>query len=661
MEDKYRSKCELCPCGCRQPLRPGQRHHSDKPKEQKDDGCRCEAHGHDHEVVNTKDVVRLIIGAAIYAVVLIFQFIDWLELALFIAAYLIIGGDVLLRAVTNISKGKVFDENFLMSIATAGAFAVREFPEAVAVMLFYQVGELFESFAVNRSRKSITSLMDIRPEYANLKKDGREDKVSPQSVAVGDVIVIKPGERVPLDGVVLSGRSYADTSALTGESAPVSLKEGDSILSGVINQSGVLEVEVQKEYGESTAVKILDLVENASLRKAPTENFISKFAKIYTPIVVVIAVGIALVPPLIFGQVFADWFYRALIFLVISCPCALVISIPLGFFGGIGAASRSGVLIKGSNFLEALREVDTVVFDKTGTLTQGVFKVSDINNYNGFSSDAVMDMAAHIESQSTHPVAKSIVEAYHVSVDPSVVSDYQEIFGHGVKASVKGKDVLAGNAKMMQKFNIDVPANELSGTVVYVAVGGKLAGAISISDQIKPDAKKAIADLKQQGIKDVVMLTGDRAESAKQTAEQLGIERYYAALLPQDKVKHIEDMLAQNEGKVAFVGDGINDAPVLARADVGIAMGGLGSDAAIEAADVVIMNDQLNRIAPAIRIARKTRRIVWQNIIMALVVKAFVLILGAGGLATMWEAVFADVGVALLAVLNALRAIKAGS
>ena len=685
---EVKTKCELCPCGCGQALMPGQNHHSELGHaHDEDDGSSCHC-AEDEEgclccdcagepesgdtcshcagtteggALDKKELIRIIVGALIYAAALVFSLSDSWELVLFVSAYLVIGGDVLLRAVRNISRGRVFDENLLMSIATIGAFAIRQYPEAVAVMLFYQVGELFQGYAVGKSRRSITKLMDIRPDYANLIWDGIEQKVSPDLVGIGDVIVVKPGERVPLDGVVLQGSSYADTSALTGESVPRTIKSGDAVYSGYINQSGVLEIKVEKEFAQSAVSKILDLAQNASARKAPTEQFISRFARYYTPIVVVVAALIAAVPPLVVpGAIFSDWLYRALVFLVISCPCALVISIPLGFFGGIGAASREGILIKGSNYLEALRAADTFVFDKTGTLTVGVFKVSEIKTYGKLSSDDVLALAAHIESYSSHPIANSIVEAYAASgkePDKSIVADYEEISGSGLKASVKGRLMLAGNRKLMEESGIPVPDEDLPGTVVYIAADNTLAGVLSISDHIKPGAKETIAALKAAGIKRAIMLTGDRKDVAQQVSNALGLDAFYAELLPQDKVDRVEQLIAQGGGKVAFVGDGINDAPVLARADIGIAMGGLGSDAAIEAADVVIMNDELSRLVPAILIARKTRRIVWQNIAFALVVKVAVLLLGAGGIATMWEAVFADVGVALLAVLNALRMI----
>jgi Cd2+/Zn2+-exporting ATPase len=657
MELKLEHKCELCPCGCGRELLPGQKHHADNRQRQCQSECcsHCDTHEDSVKAV----IIRLAAGAAVYAAALLLSLPPVYSIALFIAAYLVIGGDVLLHAARNVSKGKVFDENFLMSLATIGAFAIKEYPEAVAVMLFYQVGELFQSLAARRSRRSIASLMVIKPEYANLKKGSEYIKVSPEEVNAGDTIVIKPGERVPLDGVVLSGSSYADTSALTGESVPRALSAGDAVYSGFINQNGLLEVRVEKPYSESAVSRILELVERAAERKAPAENFISRFARVYTPAVVLAAALIALVSPLILGEAFSVWLERALIFLVVSCPCALVISIPLGFFGGIGAASRKGVLVKGGNYLDALRDVKTVVLDKTGTLTEGVFSVSRIEAYEGFSEQDVLRLAAYAESNSTHPIAKSIVKAFESSgntISSAEITDYEEISGRGIKAVINGKEVLAGSAALLGSNSI--PVRESGSSAVYVALCGKPAGAIYLEDAIKQGAKQAIADLRQAGVRRAFMLTGDREESAKRVAEALGLDAFYSELLPEDKVRLVEELISEDGGKVAFVGDGINDAPVLARADIGVAMGALGSDAAIEAADIVIMDDNPSRLAPAIRIARKTRRIVVENIALAMAVKAAVLILGAGGVATMWEAVFADVGVALLAILNSLRAIR---
>lgn len=613
------------------------------------------------------ELSRLGIGVFLYLIVLVFQFSSQVELLLFFVSYILVGGEVVYQAVRNICRGRVFDENFLMTIATIGAFAIGEYPEAVAVMLFYQVGETFQDYAVNKSRHSIQALMNIRPDYANLKKDGAIGQVSPEQVAIGDYIVIKPGERVPLDGIIIEGSSLVDTSVLTGESVPRELLAGDEILSGSINMTGLLVVEVSKEYGQSTVAKILDLVQHAGSKKAPTENFITKFARIYTPIVVGIAVTLAFLPPLIFpGAVLSDWLYRALIFLVISCPCALVVSIPLSFFGGIGGASRKGILVKGGNYLEALNNVKAVVFDKTGTLTKGVFRVTAIYPVVGFNQEQVLGLAALAEAFSTHPVAKSIREAYGREVLSEELESYEEIAGHGVKAVSQGKTILAGNKKLMEKEAISLETWETTdnilsaGAIVYVAVDGKSAGHLVISDEIKEDSVNALQGLKKLGVQKLVMLTGDNEKVAAQVAGELQIKEYYAELLPHEKVAQIEK-IAQTKGKgsLVFIGDGINDAPVLARADVGVAMGGLGSDAAIEAADIVIMTDEPSKLVTAIKVARRTQRIVWQNIILALTIKGLVLALGAMGAATMWEAVFADVGVALLAVFNALRVMRA--
>ncbi|MDF3000348.1 MAG: heavy metal translocating P-type ATPase [Bacillota bacterium] len=618
-------------------------------------------HDHEHGQGGKKELIKMIVGAAIFAVALIFQFQTVVEFALFFISYLIVGGEVLLKAVKNIFRGQVFDENFLMTVATIGAFAIREFPEGVAVMLFYQIGEYVQGIAVNRSRKSITELMDIRPDYANLKVGNDTKRVDPEEVAVGDLILVKPGERVPLDGKVVEGRSMVDTSALTGESVPREVETDSEVLSGFINKNGVLTIEVSKEFGDSTVTKILDLVQNASNRKAPTENFITKFARYYTPAVVIIAASLAVIPPLVMeGATFSEWLYRALVFLVISCPCALVISIPLGFFGGIGGASKRGVLVKGSNYLEALNHVDIVVFDKTGTLTKGVFKVTEIEAKNNFQKDELLEFAAYAESYSNHPIAVSIIKEYGRDIDQDQISGYNEIAGHGIKVNVKGREILAGNRKLMETEGISADLIDAAGTVVYIAADKKFAGHILISDEIKEDAKDAIAGLKQLGIKKTVMLTGDSRSIAEKVSRQLGLDEFYAELLPNQKVDEIEklDKEKSKKGKLLFVGDGINDAPVLARADVGIAMGALGSDAAIEAADVVIMTDEPSKIVSGIKMAKRTRTIVWQNIIFAMAVKLIVLGLGAGGIATIWEAVFADVGVALIAVLNAARVLN---
>lgn len=606
-------------------------------------------------------IIQIGVSAVLFAICLALNLPNWMELTIFLISYLIVGGEVLLRAIKNIAKGQVFDENFLMGIATIGAFLVGEFPEGVAVMLFYQVGELFQDIAVDRSRKSISELMDIRPDFANLKVGDNMIKVFPEEVSIGDIIVVKPGEKVPLDGKVIEGYSMADTSALTGESVPRELEPGSDALSGFINNNGVLTIKVTKNYGESTVSKILDLVQNASSRKAPTENFITKFARYYTPVVVFAAMSIAFIPPIILQDAtFSDWIYRALIFLVISCPCALVISIPLGFFGGIGGASKKGILVKGSNFLEALNNVETVVFDKTGTLTKGVFNVTEINPQNGFTEEELIEYAAYAESFSNHPIATSIMKEYGKEVDKAKVESYDEISGHGTKVIVDEKEVVAGNVKLMNKENISYRNVESIGTIVHVSVDGKYAGNIAISDEVKDDSKIAIETLKALGVKKAVMLTGDTKKAGERVGHELGLDEVYSELLPTDKVEKLESLDSQkpSKGKLVFIGDGINDAPVLARADIGIAMGGLGSDAAIEAADIVIMTDEPSRISSAIKIAKKTQKIVWQNIVFAIGVKLIFLIMGAFGIATMWEAVFADVGVAVIAILNSMRAMK---
>ncbi|MFF3926521.1 heavy metal translocating P-type ATPase [Paenibacillus lactis] len=619
-------------------------------------------HSHEHGNENTKRmIIRLLFGTAIAAVGLFSSFSGYLEFALFAVAYIVIGGDIVFRAARNIVRGQVFDENFLMTIATLGAFAIQEYPEGVAVMLFYQVGEMFQGIAVNRSRKSISALLDIRPDYANLKMGNDTKRVSPEEVKIGDFIVVKPGERVPLDGKVIEGNSAVDTSALTGESIPREVEPGQDVLSGFINKNGVLTVEVAKEFGESTVSKILDLVQNASSKKAPTENFITKFARYYTPVVVIIAVLLAVLPPLIIsGATFSDWIYRALVFLVISCPCALVVSIPLGFFGGIGAASKNGVLVKGSNYLEALNDVKYVVFDKTGTLTKGAFTVTNIHPMGEISKDELLKYAAYAEMHSTHPIAESIRAAYGQETREEELEGYNEISGHGIQVKVSGKEVLAGNAKLMKREQILFEQPEDLGTIVHISIDREYAGYIVISDEVKEDSAEAIRSLKELGIKKTVMLTGDSKTVGEAVGRKLGLDEVHAELLPQHKVEEIEklDQQKTSKEKIIFVGDGINDTPVLARADVGIAMGGLGSDAAIEAADIVIMTDEPSKISSAIRIAKRTRRIVWQNIIFALGVKAIFLLLGAFGIATMWEAVFSDVGVTLLAVLNAVRVMK---
>lgn len=579
------------------------------------------------------------------------------EYLVFVTAYLIVGWKVLVAAMKNIIRGQVFNENFLMAIATLGAFAIDEMPEAVAVMLFYVVGELFQDIAVGRSRKSIKSLLEIKPDYANLKDGGDTIKVSPEYVNIGDEIVVKAGEKIPLDGMVMDGSSFVDTSALTGESVPRNIKPNDEVLAGMINQSGLITVKVTRLFGESSISKILEMVENATSKKAETEKFITTFAKYYTPVVVFGALLIAVLPPLLIsGATFSDWIYRALVVLVISCPCALVISIPLGYFGGIGGASRRGILVKGSNFLDALTQVKTVVFDKTGTLTKGEFKVSEIVTSNGFSEEEISEYAAYAEYNSNHPIAKSIIESYEQDFDNSRIGNVEEISGHGIKANIDKKEIFVGNDKLLHKENIEHDKCEIEGTVVHVVIDRKYAGYIVISDSLKEDSIESIGRLNKKGIK-TVMLTGDSKYAAGIFARKLGIKEYYSELLPENKVEHIEKMLNKNS-KVAFVGDGINDAPVLARADVGIAMGALGSDAAIETADVVLMTDSPSKVAVAMDVARKTRNIVWQNIIFALVVKAAFIVLGIFGIATMWEAVFGDMGVALIAVFNAMRVLK---
>lgn len=615
------------------------------------------------ETSNKSDLIKLIIGSIMY-IFGIFQTATGFESkfvnVVFLIVYLIVGSDVLLKALKNASKGRIFDENFLMSIATIGAVIIGEVPEAVGVMLFYKIGEYLQGIAVGKSRKSITSLMQIRPDSANLKVGSEIKVVSPEDVSIGDIIVIKPGEKIPLDGVVVDGFSMVDTSALTGESVLRELGVGEAALSGFINKNALLTIEVTKEFGESTVSKILDLVENASSKKSKTENFISKFAKYYTPFVLFSAMVIAFIPPLLVPNAeFLDWFYRGLVFLVVSCPCALVLSIPLSFFSGIGNSSKQGILIKGSNYLEALKNIDTVVFDKTGTLTKGVFKVTNISPV-GISEKELIEYAAYAEANSNHPIAKSILSYYKEKIDLEKINDFEEIAAHGIKIKYKGLNILAGNDKLMKKENIFYLPTEDVGTIVYIAVNGIYKGYIVISDEVKEDSKEAIKNLKINGVKEVVMLTGDNEKVANKIASELGIDKVYSNLLPNEKVDRLEEIFKNKseKEKVAFVGDGINDAPVLARADVGIAMGALGSDAAIEAADVVLMTDEPSKIAKSIEIARKTNKIVWQNIVFALSVKLVVLLLSAGGVATMWEAIFADVGVALIAVLNAMRVMK---
>ena len=602
---------------------------------------------------------RIIIAAVLFAAGSLLTLDPTAEMAVFLVCYVVIGWDIVWKALTNILHGQVFDENFLMTIATIGALILGEHSEGVAVMLFYQVGEWFQSYAVSKSRKSIASLMDIRPDYANVERNGKLEQVDPEEVNIGDTIVVKPGERVPLDGKIIKGTSALDTSALTGESMPRDVEPGMEVISGCINQTGILTIQTTKKYGESTVAKILDLVENARDKKGKTENFISRFARYYTPIVVFAAIALAVLPPLVTGQPFTVWIYRALTFLVISCPCALVISIPLSFFGGIGGASKIGVLVKGSNYLESLAHTEVVVFDKTGTLTKGSFAVSQINAVS-MKEAQLLELAAYAEDYSNHPISLSIKKAYGKKIDHSRISDVQEIAGHGVRAVIDGKTILAGNAKLMDKEGIAyIPSNAI-GTVIYLACNGKYAGYIVIEDEIKADAPSAIKALKEVGVRKTVMLTGDADAVGKKVAQKLGLDQAYTELLPADKVDRVEMMLRQTteKGKLVFVGDGINDAPVLARADVGIAMGGLGSDAAIEAADVVLMTDEPSKISAVVQIARKTIRIANENIVFALGVKILVLILGATGYANMWAAVFADVGVSVIAILNAIRAMR---
>ena len=611
-----------------------------------------------------KRTIRLAVGAVVYAIgmaLTVFAKLPTLaELAFLIVAYVILGWDVVWQAVKNITRGQVFDEHFLMSVSTIGAFAIGEYPEAVAVMLFYQVGEFFQSLAVKRSRKSISDLMDICPDSATVKRNGVLQVVSPESVAVGEIIVVKPGEKIPLDGIVVDGESMLDTKALTGESVPRSIRKGDEALSGCINQSGLLTLKVTKSFGESTVSKITDLVENASARKAPTENFITTFARYYTPVVVGMAAVLAIIPPPVLGGGWSEWLRRGFVFLIVSCPCALVISIPLTFFGGIGAASKRGVLVKGSNYLEALNKVSVVVFDKTGTLTKGVFEVANIIPAAGYQKEQVLEYAAQAESYSNHPIAKSILATYGKPIDQKQFSDFEEISGHGISVMVQEKKVLAGNSKLMESEKIAYAACDAAGTKFYVAADGSYVGCILIADEVKPDSKCAIAELKKIGVEKTVMLTGDDERIGKSVADELGLDAYYAQLLPDQKIEKLEmlDKQKRQGSKLAFVGDGINDAPVLARADVGIAMGGLGSDAAIEAADVVLMTDEPSKLVEAIDVAKATKRIVMQNIVIALGIKSVFLVLGALGMAGMWEAVFGDVGVTIIAVLNAMRILK---
>ena len=609
----------------------------------------------------SKQLIKIIISLLLVVISLLLKFdTELYSNILYVIAYIIVGYDIVLKAVRNIFKGKVFDENFLMTVATIGAFCIGEFPEAVAVMLFYQIGELFQSYAVDRSRKSVASLMDIRPDYANVYREDEIERVDPDEVNIGEIILVKPGEKIPLDGIVVDGESMLNTQALTGESVPRKVTVNDEVLSGCINNDRILKIKVSKDFEESTVSKILDLVENASSRKSKSENFISKFAKYYTPIVVIVSVALAVIPPLVIKEaLFSDWLYRALSFLVVSCPCALVISIPLSFFGGIGAASKIGVLIKGSNYLEALASAEIVVCDKTGTLTEGVFKVQKIDAI-GYSDDELLRYAAYAEGFSNHPISISLKQAYNKEINEKLVTETQEISGKGVLAKVDGKMVLVGNEKIMKEYNIKFQKSEETGTIVYVAINDEFAGTILIADKIKEDSYKAVKLFKNNNVRKVVMLTGDRDNISESVANELNLDEYHAELLPQDKVSWVEKLMTQKSsgGKLIFVGDGINDAPVLALSDIGVAMGGLGSDAAIEAADVVIMTDEPSKIANSVQISKKTMRIVKQNIVFAIAVKIGVLILSAFGVSTMWEAVFADVGVSVLAIVNALRVLR---
>ena len=607
-----------------------------------------------------KDGIKILIALALFILALTVKFEnEWINNCIFVLSYVIVGFEVLVNAIKHIFKGKVFDENFLMSIATIGAFAIGEYPEAVSVMLFYQVGELFQNYAIDKSRKSITSLMDIRPDYANKYVDGKIEKVNPTEVQIGDIIVIKPGEKVPLDGCVIEGKTTLDTKALTGEALPREAVEGNEVLSGCINLNGTIKVKVTKKFGESTVSKILDLVENASSKKAKSENFITKFAEYYTPVVVTIALALAIIPPFVMqNQTFSEWLYRALSFLVVSCPCALVISIPLSFFGGIGGASKRGILIKGGNYLEALSKTEVVVFDKTGTLTEGTFEVQEVKVVDKeITKEELLKLAAYAEHYSNHPIAGSVKKAYAKEIDEKQIANSQELSGLGIEAKIENRHVLVGNEKLMQESNIGFEKAKEIGTALYISIEGKYAGYILIADKIKEDAKITIETLKKRGIKQTVMLTGDRKEVGEAVAKEIGIDKVYTELLPDGKVEKIEELVKQKseQGKLTFVGDGINDAPVLAISDIGIAMGGLGADSAIEAADVVIMTDEPSKIIDAIKISKKTMRIVKQNIVFAIAVKVAVLILAAFGISTMWQAVFADVGVSVLAILNALR------
>ena len=614
---------------------------------------------HHHENITKVKLYRIIISIVLFATPFLLKLEGTPRLLVYLTSYFIVGYDVIIRALRNIARGSAFDENFLMTLATVGAFIIGEYPEGVAVMLFYQVGELFQGMAVNYSRRSISALLDIRPDYANLERNNEIVIVDPEDVHIGDYIIIKPGEKVPLDGIVVEGSSTLDTSNITGESVPRSINIGDNIISGVVNNHGLLKVQVNKEFGESTIVKILDLVENASSKKAPTENFITKFARYYTPIVVFIALGIGVIPTLLGGD-FREWAYKAFVFLVISCPCALVISIPLGFFGGIGGASKAGILVKGGNYLEALNDVDTIVFDKTGTITKGVFKVTEIISYGDYTEEEVLEFAAYGESFSNHPIGKSILDAYNKDVNKDYISEYSQVSGKGILVEIDNIPMIIGNKNFLEEHNIDVQETQSIGTTVYIARQSTHIGTIIVSDELKDNVKEDIKALKNLGIKEVIMLSGDNTHIAQLVGEKAGVDKIYGDLLPQDKVSIFEDIISKKKAhpKTIFVGDGVNDAPVLARADVGIAMGGMGSDAAIEASDIVIMTDEIGKIGTAIKIANKTKKIVTQNIILAIGLKLLILVLGVYGLATMWQAVFADVGVSIIAILNSIRALK---
>ena len=640
-----------------------------------DGGCCGEEHHHSHEYGHSHghfhseasfgnekiSKFSMIIGIALAVIAFFIKDDSSVKTALFIVSYLLIGYEILIVAFRNILGGEIFDENFLMAVATIGAIAIKQYPEAVAVMLFYKIGEIFQDYAVDHSRKSIADIVDIRPEFANLKKGENIEKISPEQVNIGDIIIVKPGEKVPLDGEVIEGQSYLDTSILTGESVNKKVEEGDVVLSGFINSTSLLTIKVTKTFGQSAVSKILDLVENASFRKAPTEKFITKFAKYYTPVVVFSAIALFVLPPIISATYnFSEWLYRALVFLVISCPCALVVSIPLGFFGGIGAASRNGILVKGSNYLEALQDTEVVVFDKTGTLTEGVFEVSKVKTHDDIKEDELIRLASLGESFSNHPIAKSIIKYYGKDIEKKEIKEYEEISGHGIKALLEKKELLVGNHKLMELNGINYEKVNEFGTIVYVALDKKYYGYIIISDKIKEDSKKTIRELKNKGIKKTVMLTGDNKLAGEKIGKELSLDEVHTDLLPENKIEELEKLFEQrsSKGKLVFVGDGVNDAPVLARADIGIAMGGLGSDAAIEASDIVIMEDNPFKIIKGIEIAKRTKKIVWENIIFSLGVKLVVLALGALGFANMWAAVFADVGVTLIAVLNSMRALK---